>query len=71
MSTNFIQNSQVHPSVFELLHVDKETERRGGGDRRFLVQLYVAEVPKENAAKLYFEETLCVCVQLVNVNKIP
>jgi len=51
--------------------VDKEAERRGGGDRRFLVQLPVPEVPKANAAKLYFEEILCVCVQLVNVSKTP
>ena len=49
--------------------MNREAERRGGGDRRFLTQLSVAEVPKENAAKLYFEEILCVCVQLVNVNK--
>ena len=47
----------------------REAERRGGGGRRFLVQLSVAEVPKENAAKLYFEEILCVCVQRVNVKQ--
>jgi hypothetical protein len=51
--------------------VDREAERRGGGGRHFLIHLSVVEVPKENAAKLYFEEILFVCVQRVNVNKVP
>jgi hypothetical protein len=51
--------------------MNKEAERRSGSGRRLLINLAVAEVPKENAAKLYFAEFLCICVQLVNVNNIP
>jgi hypothetical protein len=67
----FYSEFAAHPAIFELLREYRAAERRGGGDGGFLIQLPVAEVPKENAAKLYFEEILCACVQLVNVNKIP
>jgi hypothetical protein len=49
----------------------KEQKDVAGTTGAFLYNFSVPEVRKANAAKLDFEEILCVCVQLVNVNKTP